>query len=181
MPIYTLDLNQEMLPAPEGHQIGEVIPPAEISKESLTVKGVEWMFLLDQDIVRMQEGFNLDFHSVWRQAFQFYIDGNWSLAYDLLRKCSAMRVQAGCPDGDGPAQCLLLFMVSCWDCRSPTRLRTLVQVYASTANYQLILNLILSYSPMNIVLNCAYCGTHKYHTYTGTSLITIDKIRDQID
>lgn len=108
MPIYTIDLNQDSLPqVPDSHVVGEPIPPPEISKESLTAKPIEYMFVMDQDIVRMQEGFTMEFHSAWKQAFHLYITGSWLLAADILQRCSSML-----PDGDGPSECLLNYIQS---------------------------------------------------------------------
>lgn len=110
--IFTLDLNNEPHPAPEGHQPGEVITTGEISKESLFSKGVKMMFEMDQDVCRMQEGITAEFHNQWRQAFHLYINGAWSLAHDQLQRCSSIRMNQGAENGDGPAECLLAYLAA---------------------------------------------------------------------
>lgn len=54
--IYTFDVNDSVILAPDEHLVGKVIPPPEISAETLIAKGTDWMFLMDQDIVQLQEG-----------------------------------------------------------------------------------------------------------------------------
>jgi len=113
MGIYTFDINEEIPPIPEGHQMGQVIPPAEITCESLKAKGIEWTFVLDQDIIRLQEGITLEFQNTWRQAFHFYINGKWPSARELFIKCSNYLQY-----GDGPSECLLAY-VNQRNCEAP--------------------------------------------------------------
>lgn len=113
MGIFTFDVNDEIPPTPEGHEVGQVVPPAEITSESLRNKGVDWTYVLDQDIVRLQEGITHDFHNTWRQAFHYYINGKWTSAKELFIKCSSYM-----PYGDGPSECLLNF-VNQHDCIPP--------------------------------------------------------------
>merc|ERR1719387_758462 len=95
-----------MIQAPEAHMIGQPIPPAEMSSEALSARGVDSMYAMDQDIVQLQEGISLEFHSVWRQAFQFYTTGAWSRAAESLNRCLDLR------DDDGPSYAMLRFINS---------------------------------------------------------------------
>lgn len=107
-PIYTIDFGSaDPFPAPDLHQLGELITSGEISKESLYLRGVAMVFEMDLDLTRMQEGITAEFQSAWRQAFSLYISGAWSLAGDQLRKCSNMR--AG---GDGPSEFILSYIAA---------------------------------------------------------------------
>ena len=64
---------------------------------------------MDQDVNTLQEGINLEFHSVWRQAFNMYINGSWTLAADMFKRCSSMSSNV---EGDGPSECLLAYIES---------------------------------------------------------------------
>jgi len=86
--------------------VGQMVPPTEISHESLSAKGVDWMFVMDQDVVQLQEGISLEFHSTWRQAFHFYIAGDWPRASEMLERCNSLL-----PNGDGPSECLLHYLM----------------------------------------------------------------------
>ena len=105
--IYTFDVNETVILAPDEHLVGKVIPPPEISAETLTAKGTDWMFLMDQDIVQLQEGISLEFQSAWRQGFLFYSIGNWRSAAELFHRAHSLL-----PYGDGPSECLLGYMKS---------------------------------------------------------------------
>eukprot|EP00397_Hematodinium_sp_SG-2012_P007564 GEMP01007611.1.p1 GENE.GEMP01007611.1~~GEMP01007611.1.p1 ORF type:complete len:704 (+),score=119.08 GEMP01007611.1:952-3063(+) len=106
-PIYTFGVNEEVPKAPEGHEIGHVIPPSEITAESLKAKGIEHCILFDQDIVTLQKGVTMEFQNTWRQGLNHYINGKWSLAVELFTKCTESR-----EFGDGPSECLLNFIQS---------------------------------------------------------------------
>lgn len=103
--IYSFDVNDQISLAPEGHELGKIVPPPEISSDSLKANGVDWTFVLDQDIIRMQEGITLEFQNTWRQAFHFYINGKWQSAKELFMKCNTQLKYA-----DGPSELLLQFI-----------------------------------------------------------------------
>jgi len=104
--IFCFDVNKKIFATPEGHMVGQMIPPNEMTMETLAAKGVDWMFLMDQDIVNLQKGISLEFQSTWRQAFAFYIEGEWTRALEMLQKCLALM------PGDGPSEALALYMKS---------------------------------------------------------------------
>lgn len=108
-PIYTFDTKDEGEPVgvPEGHEVGHVIPPAEMTAESLKAKGAEFCISLDLDLANIQEGISFDFQSSWKQALRLYIRGNWEQAADGFERCNAMR-----KFGDPPAECILNFLES---------------------------------------------------------------------
>jgi class 3 adenylate cyclase len=107
MGLFTFDVNQAVVTAPEGHFMGQMIPPAEISSESLSARGIDWMFVMDQDIVQLQDGISLEFQSAWRQAFQWYTNGAWARSMEALQRCCQILSTE-----DGPSGTLARYMTS---------------------------------------------------------------------
>jgi hypothetical protein len=66
--------------------------------EYLQQKPSDCVFIYDQDLVLLQEGYGPEFHALWRQAFAAYVTGNWTDALLLLGKCSAMFPEDGPTD-----------------------------------------------------------------------------------
>ncbi len=71
--------------------------------EYLQQKSTEYMFVYDQDLVQLQDGFRDEFQRVWRQGFHFYVAGNWTAAIEYFQRCSMMRSSGV----DGPAESLI--------------------------------------------------------------------------
>jgi hypothetical protein len=111
MDLFAFDINREaqpQAPDPATHEVSSVIPPPEMTLPELLTKGVEALFLYDQDVLNLQEGLTPVFYSSWDQAFHFYIQGKWTLAADLLSRFSQ-----SFPLFDGPTQTLLQYILSC--------------------------------------------------------------------
>jgi class 3 adenylate cyclase len=107
MGLFTFDTNNAVVTAPDGHLIGQMIPPAEISSESLSARGIDWMFVMDQDIVQLQDGLSLEFQSAWRQGFQWYTNGAWARSLEALQRCCTIL-----NNDDGPCGALARYMTS---------------------------------------------------------------------
>lgn len=107
MGLFTFDTNNAVVTAPDGHTIGQMIPPPEITAESLQARGIDWMFVMDQDIVQLQEGMSLEFQSAWRQAFQWYTNGSWSRSIEALQRCCTILQSE-----DGPCGTLARYISS---------------------------------------------------------------------
>mmetsp|Transcript_10710 Transcript_10710/g.23229 ORF Transcript_10710/g.23229 Transcript_10710/m.23229 type:complete len:1012 (-) Transcript_10710:165-3200(-) len=103
--IFAFDFNDSSHAAPPEHVVGEVVAPVEMPKEAILDKGVEMMFVMDQDVVHAQEGITQEFHVAWRAAFQDYSLGRWERARTTLADVDHIR-----PGGDGPARALLAFL-----------------------------------------------------------------------
>jgi hypothetical protein len=109
--LYCFDIAKDVVPTtPDSgvHAMSNVIPPPEMTLAELLTKGVEAFFQYDQDVVQLQEGVTPIFISTWDQAFNFYLQGNWSTAADLLNRFSTTY-----PTFDGPTQTLLQYILSC--------------------------------------------------------------------
>ncbi|KAF4753952.1 hypothetical protein FOZ63_010065 [Perkinsus olseni] len=66
--IYSFDINDKVSEAPENHLLGKVVSRAEMSIKNLDDNKVEYLFELDKDVQVLQEGFDLEFRTIWRQA-----------------------------------------------------------------------------------------------------------------
>ena len=108
--IFTFDIsytnleNRESIP--DDHEIGELIKLsqyANINIEGFKDKGVDYMFILDSDIVEAQSNI-LEFNPLFRQAFKSYIAGEWSEAYENIQRCLE------CWEDDGPTKAIQLYL-----------------------------------------------------------------------
>ncbi len=64
------------------------------------------LFERDQDIRELLQTFNLEFEANFKRAYQFYIDGQWGRAVDILNYCLTLDPK------DGPALTLKEFILS---------------------------------------------------------------------
>jgi hypothetical protein len=111
MSLYCFDINKDEVPMPPDgamHVMSSVIPPAEMTMPELLTKGVEALFQYDQDVVALQTGVTEAFMNYWETAFNYYLQGNWSTARDLLDRFSSQY-----PLFDGPTQTLLQHILAC--------------------------------------------------------------------
>jgi class 3 adenylate cyclase len=103
--IHTFDLNSTIVPVGEGHAVGQILPVAETSVAELASKTVDFLYIMDQDIVGLQEGISIDFVASWRNAYHLYVVGTWDHALTMFQKCTNLLV-----DGDGPSEALIQFI-----------------------------------------------------------------------
>jgi hypothetical protein len=61
------------------------------------------MFTLDSDIVNLQSHIK-EFNPIFRQAFKFYIIGDWENACNNIERCLELW------DNDGPSKALKYYM-----------------------------------------------------------------------
>jgi hypothetical protein len=71
-----------------------------VNVEYFQNKGVEYMFTIDEDLLRAQGSLPAELNTTFREAFAEYVSGNWSQAVEQLSKC-----EARCPT-DGPTKAL---------------------------------------------------------------------------
>jgi class 3 adenylate cyclase len=103
--IHTFDFNDAIIQVPEGHNVGQIVPVQETSVTELANKTVDFLFIMDQDIVGLQEGISIDFIASWRNAFHLYGVGSWEPALTMFQRCTNLL-----PDGDGPSEALIQFI-----------------------------------------------------------------------
>ncbi|KAF4660247.1 hypothetical protein FOL47_007246 [Perkinsus chesapeaki] len=103
--LYTFDMNNNIPDIPDNHLLGKIILPAEVPDSELAENTLEYLFEVDKDIQLVQEGFTLDFRTLWRQAYHFYNYGSWQKAKQMFEKCDSML-----PNGDGPSRALIKYM-----------------------------------------------------------------------
>ena len=108
--IYTFDLSfgsHDFYAVSEEHEVGDLVKLPEfetINIESFQKKsGVEYMFTLDSDIVNLQSHIK-EFNPIFRQAFKFYIIGDWENACNSIERCLELW------DNDGPSKALKYYM-----------------------------------------------------------------------
>jgi len=102
--IHTFDVNEHFVPAPEGHSIGQIVPMQEMSVAELQSKTVEHLFMHDQDIVQLNEGYSIEMMATWANAFKYYQLGSWDNAQTMFQRCSNL------VGGDGPSDNLIAFI-----------------------------------------------------------------------
>jgi len=119
--IHCFDVNNEVQVG-EGHQVGHICPPQEMSVAELAAKPLDFLFFMDQDIVLLQEGITIEFRSTWRTAFSEYSGElpngerklDWEKSLHLLQRCANLL-----PNGDGPAENLIAY-INAHDCVPPS-------------------------------------------------------------
>lgn len=87
--LYTFDVTDKELLAPDLHQIGKLIKLAKLDSvnvESFQHKGVDYMFTLDSDIVGLQQDIPAHFFDSFRHAYVDYISGQWDECREFLEK-----------------------------------------------------------------------------------------------
>mmetsp|Transcript_20010 Transcript_20010/g.42977 ORF Transcript_20010/g.42977 Transcript_20010/m.42977 type:complete len:382 (-) Transcript_20010:127-1272(-) len=108
--LFTFTMHNSVLEAPEGHNTGDIIKPEQLEdvpvEEIEGGSGAEFLWLIDQDIVVLQESIEENLLSFFRQGLCSYVDGDWTKAQELLQQALAIA-----PD-DGPTKSLLTFMES---------------------------------------------------------------------
>eukprot|EP00386_Alphamonas_edax_P009943 GDKI01032478.1.p1 GENE.GDKI01032478.1~~GDKI01032478.1.p1 ORF type:complete len:848 (-),score=288.72 GDKI01032478.1:159-2702(-) len=108
--LYSFDIEEKEVPLPPGHEVrkmGEIVKPEDIDElpiEHLSGAGVEYMFVMDNDIVCVQKGIPDELFTVYRSALCSYCDGDWQAAEKGFKKTLELRPH------DGPAQALLEFL-----------------------------------------------------------------------
>ncbi|PFH34891.1 adenylate and guanylate cyclase catalytic domain-containing protein [Besnoitia besnoiti] len=107
--LYCFDINDQIPRAPADPQrvLGDVVKPddvLEIPTEHLRGPGVEYMFVVDADIITLQEGFSDQLYAEYRAAFCKYVEGEWGEASEGFKRCLEIL------PGDGPSTALLDFM-----------------------------------------------------------------------
>merc|ERR1719421_105244 len=91
--IHTFDFNNTVIQVPET------------SVSELANKTVDFMFIMDHDIVGLQEGISIEFIASWRNAYHLYNAGSWEHALTMFHRCTNLL-----PDGDGPSEALIQFI-----------------------------------------------------------------------
>lgn len=104
--LYHVDFSSAIIPTPEGHELGDILPTAEITVTELRTKAIETLFTMDQDMVGLLEGISLDFITSWRGGYNLYMVGTWDHALTNFQRCSNLM-----PDGDGPSETLIAFIL----------------------------------------------------------------------
>jgi len=87
--LYTFDITEKELPAPDTHYIGKLIKLAKldaVNVENFQHKGVDYMFTLDSDITGLQQDIPQHFFDSFRHAYVDYISGQWEEAKEFLEK-----------------------------------------------------------------------------------------------
>jgi class 3 adenylate cyclase len=106
--IYTFDIHKEVVTmAPDQHQLGAIIAPADMSQAELASKGMDAYWEFDQDVVQLQSDVTSTFLASWEQAYRLYVSGDWQVAAEVLNKIST-----NFPIFDGPTQAILQYMLS---------------------------------------------------------------------
>mmetsp|Transcript_10709 Transcript_10709/g.23223 ORF Transcript_10709/g.23223 Transcript_10709/m.23223 type:complete len:1219 (-) Transcript_10709:40-3696(-) len=93
------------LACPEGHLVGQAIPPGEMTIEQLVTKGVEWLFLMEQDVIVLREAVTTEALSIWRRGFDLYESGEWGRSAEHFDRMAELM-----GGSDGPADTLIEFM-----------------------------------------------------------------------
>uniref|UniRef100_A0A0G4F3H4 Guanylate cyclase domain-containing protein n=1 Tax=Chromera velia CCMP2878 TaxID=1169474 RepID=A0A0G4F3H4_9ALVE len=102
--IYTFDMTPTPPPVAEGHTIGILRPPEDVTVEVLMAQGTDAIFRLDLDFVFLREFFSFDFSSNWTLGFRAFVNGDWDAAQLSFQRCLDE-----IPD-DGPSEVMLQFI-----------------------------------------------------------------------
>ncbi|CDW71083.1 adenylyl cyclase [Stylonychia lemnae] len=104
--IYTFDLNyteaiDSLSNQQEGYELGGLVKHQEfetfdISKE----EGVSYMFQIDHDFLSFKKSKKPQLEEEYRKAYRFYLDKQWSDAYQCLNTCLEISPE------DGPSQAM---------------------------------------------------------------------------
>ena len=108
--IHTFDLNKTIIPVAEGHSVGQIVPVKEKSMAELSSGPVDFIFVMDRDIVgpdnaHRQEGITGEFIACWCHAYDNYVRGTWDEALTMFQRCTNLLL-----DSDGPSDCLIAFI-----------------------------------------------------------------------
>jgi class 3 adenylate cyclase len=108
--IHTFDLNKSIIPVVEGHSVGQIVPVKEKSMAELSSNPVDFIFVMDQDIVgpdnvHRQEGITGEFIACWCHAYDNYVRGTWDEALTMFQRCTNLLLES-----DGPSDCLIAFI-----------------------------------------------------------------------
>jgi class 3 adenylate cyclase len=108
--VHTFDLTKAIVPVGEGHSVGQIVPVKEKSMAELASAPVDFIFVMDQDIVgsdsaHRQEGITGEFIACWCHAYDNYVRGTWDEALTMFQRCTNLLL-----DSDGPSECLIAFI-----------------------------------------------------------------------
>merc|ERR1719247_2196777 len=94
--------------ATEHFEIGELSKDEglmDISSETLEKEGAEFLFVIDRDVAKLQEGIPEELNLDYREALCQLLEGNWDAALEVL-----VRILREIWPGDGPSEALYRFM-----------------------------------------------------------------------
>jgi class 3 adenylate cyclase len=107
--IHTFDLAKALVPVGEGHSVGQIVPVKEKSLAELTSSPVDFIFVMDQDIVGVDgmrtDGVNAEFIACWCHAYDNYVRGTWDEALTMFQRCTNLLLES-----DGPSNTLIAFI-----------------------------------------------------------------------
>merc|ERR1719387_2785839 len=103
--LFTYTVTGQAPAPPDDHKLGEVIKVdgLDVTAQAIEKDGAEYIFLVDQDVVQLQQGVSEEMLTNFRQGLTEYCSGEWGEAQKYLEKA----LEHG---EDGPSRFLLKFM-----------------------------------------------------------------------
>jgi len=107
--LFTFDLSDDPLEAPEGHNIAEIILLEEFTSANIDAyksKSADYMFTTDADIANLHKGAD-EIANPYREGLAAFLSGDWESAAEWFEQC------LGIWPSDGPTKALLNVTQSC--------------------------------------------------------------------
>jgi hypothetical protein len=93
---------------PREHELGDLVKDEglyDISSATLEKEGAEFLFVIDRDVTKLQEGIPEELNLEYRDALCQMIEGNWDACQEIL-----VRILRQIWPGDGPTEALYRYM-----------------------------------------------------------------------